>query len=174
MSENTESQSPKLEAILSKLPKEVLPIWTTYSQSRPNQQTETTWKNHNLLLAYLTNNRAGHVSALPTLEISRFLAILDSLEGRLAVRRVQVKVLEAERALGDDASRRLEIEIRTAREDVWEYESWVETYSESVLKKREVLSEDIAVEINNSFESELFRQHIFEGVSTATGVVIFI
>lgn len=61
--------------------------------------------------------------------------MLDSLEERLAARRAQVEVLEAERALGDDASRHLEVEILTAREGVWEYESWVETYSESVMKK---------------------------------------
>lgn len=116
-----------------------------------------------MLLAYLTNNRAGHISALPStvitpdlrdyasseyqrldaklttcekaLEISQFLAILDSLEERLAARRVQVELLEAERALGDDASRLLEVEIRTAQEGVWKYESWVETYSELVLEK---------------------------------------
>lgn len=46
------------------------------------------------------------------------LAALQEVELELAEEEDKVKILEAERALGDDASRNLEAEIRAAREEV--------------------------------------------------------
>ncbi|KAL8651110.1 MAG: hypothetical protein Q9226_004848 [Calogaya cf. arnoldii] len=165
MSATTESNTPKLDAILAKMPKEVLPIWTIYFQSGPHRDktTDGIWKNHCLLLSYLLNNRAASISTLSStvttsdfrdfasseflslgaklttcqaaLEISRSLRILVFLELEVVALRVKVKTLEAERSLGDDASRRLEEEIRETSQTVQRFEKSVEIMERIALEK---------------------------------------
>ncbi|KAI4224640.1 MAG: hypothetical protein L6R36_004515 [Xanthoria steineri] len=146
MSANTESKHPKLDAILAKLPKETRAIWITYMEVKPTWEVKQAWQVHVLRLAEFTHNRGAHVSALPStvispehhdhfysecrnldtklsaidsaLEMAPRLAALQEVELELAEEEDKVKILEAERALGDDASRNLEAEIRAAREEV--------------------------------------------------------
>ncbi|KAL8847381.1 MAG: hypothetical protein Q9221_007568 [Calogaya cf. arnoldii] len=166
MSENQFGfKTPRLDAILLRLPKEVSPIWTSYSRDRcpNNEPTEITWKKHRRMLSNLVDNRADYLltpsSTVITIEdrnyaisefqkigaklatcdkalkILGFLAILESLEEMLEHYETKVHALEGERSLGEDASRRLEEEIRAAREEFQEFEARVEKYEEIVLRK---------------------------------------
>ncbi len=115
---------------------EVKPIW----------EVKQAWQVHVLRLAEFTHKRGAQVSALPStilspehhdylnsdfrnlgtklskidgaLDMAPRLAALQEVELELAEEENKVKILEAERALGDDASRNLEAEIRAAREEV--------------------------------------------------------
>lgn len=119
-------------------------------QVKPTSQVKQAWDHHVLQLANLTHDRAAHVSALAStiispeqqdhllsefqslgtkmitiegaLEFAPRLATLREVELQLAKEKDKINVLEAERPLGDDASRNLEAEIRTAREEasIWE------------------------------------------------------
>ncbi|KAI4233690.1 MAG: hypothetical protein LQ349_004259 [Xanthoria aureola] len=154
---NTESKHPEVDAILAKLPKEALAICTTYMQVKPIWEVKQAWQVHVLRLADFAHNRGAHVSGLAStiispdhhdyfssecrnldtklitidsaLEIAPRLAALQKVELGLAKRKDKVKVLEAERALGDDASRNLEWEIRIVREGASRWESAVKIHS---------------------------------------------
>ncbi|KAL8991811.1 MAG: hypothetical protein Q9169_007629 [Polycauliona sp. 2 TL-2023] len=163
MPENTVSLTPVLDGILSKLPKEVLSTWLVYSKSRPLSyfHGEQKWKEYSHPLACLAMKRANDIPTIPytiassnlrnqastevshvgeklimfnkLLNIATDMANLMHLEHNFGERRVKIKVLQAERSLGEDASKTLEQEIvRDQLMNLWN-ERWIRRYSDAVM-----------------------------------------
>ncbi|KAL8883230.1 MAG: hypothetical protein Q9192_007335, partial [Flavoplaca navasiana] len=147
---------------------EALPIWNTYSHTKPEPDTTESWTDHIVSnFTQLLNKRAAHVSTISksaappelqdftlftysrigaklavceaALRIAPFLVGLEQYEAWLFIHKSEIEVLKAKIDRDEECSQLLQSEFAEARDLLAAYELCVTAYAELVVEQGKIL-----------------------------------